>query len=201
MRHLRRAGCGLALLALGGCGGGTPSGEAPAQPLSPTTYPDLASVPPRPELQDTTEQRRQLQANLASAGHAADRRAAEIRYETGRGPQPPPLQPAGPAAAPPPAAPIVGGDGRIARSYLDSSLTEVRDRGKLRQFMRRMTREAPDPFGPNTVVEALGLVATPPADATAAEAQPQVPQPATPQAVDPRERFGDFSDDAFNPFR
>ena len=31
--------------------------------------------------------------------------------------------------------------------------------------------------------------------------QPQVPQPATPQAVDPRERFGDFSDDAFNPFR
>ena len=201
MRHLRRAGCGLALLALGGCGGGTPAGDAPAQPMSPAIYPDLASVPPRPQLEDTPEQRRQLQANLSSAGHAADRRAAEILYQTGQGPQPPPLPPPGPAAAPPPAPPIVGGDGRIARSYLDSGLTEVRDRGKLRQFMRRLTREAPDPAGPKTVVEALGLVATPPADATAAEPPPPAQQPATPRAVDPLERFGDFNDSAFNPFR
>lgn len=201
LRHLRGAGCGLAVLTLAGCSGGAPPGEAPAQPLSPTTYPDLASVPPRPELQDTPEQRRELQASLASAGHAADRRAAEVLYETGRGPAPAPLPSAGLVAAPPPTAPILGGDGRIARAYLASSLTEARDRGKLRQFMRRLTREAPDPTGPQTVVEALGLVATPPAAESEATAEPQALQPATPRAVDPLERFGIFDDDAFSPFR
>ncbi len=84
----------------------------------------------------------------------------------------------------------------IARAYLDNSLTELRDRGKLRQFMRRLAREAPDPAGPRTVVQALGLVATPEADTSAPTAQP-----AAPPASNPLDRFGDFDDDAFNPYR
>ena len=84
----------------------------------------------------------------------------------------------------------------IARAYLDNSLTELRDRGKLRQFMRRLAREAPDPAGPRTVVQALGLVAMPEADTSAPMAQP-----AAPPASNPLDRFGDFDDDAFNPYR
>ena len=85
----------------------------------------------------------------------------------------------------------------IARAYLDSSLTELRDRGKLRQFMRRLAREAPDPAGPRTVVQALGLVATPEAGTSA---RPRLSRP-QPQAPNPLDRFGDFDDDAFNPYR
>jgi hypothetical protein len=192
---------GVAVLLLAGCADGPSSGESPARPASPATYPDLASVPPRPVLSDTTAQRQQLQASLVSAREAADRRAAEFLYEIGRGPEPPPPPPPAPPAAPGLPPPEVGGDGRVARAYLDSSLIEVRDRGKLRQFMRRLAREAPDPSGPATLAQALGLVAgategSPPSDTSA---QPQVP--ATPRAADPLDRFGNFDDDAFNPFR
>ena len=38
---------------------------------------------------------------------------------------------------------------------------DVRDRGKLRQFMLRLGREAPDPFGPRSLAEALGLQSPP----------------------------------------
>jgi hypothetical protein len=100
---------------------------------------------------------------------------------------------AAPVAAP--AAVRPAGDGAIARAYLDSSLNDVRDRGKLRQFMRRIGREAPDPAGPRTVAEALGL-------STSAAPGESAPQAApTGQQADPLERFGDFSDDAFNPFK
>jgi hypothetical protein len=187
---------GACLLLVAGCGGGSSSGETPARPASPTTYPDLASVPARPVLTDTQQQRTELQHQLATAGQAADRRAAELAYETGRGPEPPPLPAPPPAAAPGLPRPSTEGAGVIARAYLDSSLTELRDRGKLRQFMRRLAREAPDPAGPRTVVQALGLVATPEAGAPAA-----VAQPAEPRAPNPLDRFGNFDDDAFNPYR
>ena len=53
----------------------------------------------------------------------ADRRAAELAYATGRAAEPPPPLPAPsaapPAAAAPPQPP--GGDGAVARAYLDSS--------------------------------------------------------------------------------
>ena len=43
-----------------------------------------------------------------------------------------------------------------------AALNDIRDRGKLRQFMRRLGREAPDPAGPQTLAQAVGL-ADPPA--------------------------------------
>ncbi|MGD9510444.1 MAG: hypothetical protein AB7I59_26130 [Geminicoccaceae bacterium] len=154
-------------------------------------------MPPRPVLSDTPAQRQELQASLAAAGAASDRRTAEFLYEIGRGPEPPPPPPPPAPAAPGLPPPQVGGDGQVARAYLDSSLIEVRDRGKLRQFMRRLTREAPDPAGPRTLAQALGLAAGPVETLT----QPETRTPATPRAVDPLDRFGDFDDDAFNPFR
>jgi hypothetical protein len=189
----------LAVLLLAGCADGSSSGDSPARPASPATYPDLASVPPRPVLSDTPAQRQEMQASLASARNAADRRAAEFLHEIGRGPAPPPLPAPAPVAAPSPPLPVIGGDGQVARAYLDSSLVEVRDRGKLRQFMRRLTREAPDPLGPKTLAQALGLAAGPTETAPQSDSQTQIP--ATPRAVDPLDRFGDFDDDAFNPFR
>jgi hypothetical protein len=49
------------------------------------------------------------------------------------------------------------GDAGIARAYVDSSLNEASDNRKLRKFMRRLERPTPDPAGPGTLVEALGL--------------------------------------------
>lgn len=147
------------------------------RPASPTTYPDLATVPPRPVLTDTVQQRRSIQTELVAARQTANRRAAELAYATGRGPEPPPL----PAATPPaPAGPPAerqppGGDGAIARAYLDNSLNDIRDRGKLRQFMRRLGREAPDPVGPQSLAQAVGLASPPPA----AEAAPSEIVPST----------------------
>jgi hypothetical protein len=187
----------VALALLAACADGASQGQSPALPASPTTYPDLASVPPRPVLAETPAQRQDLQASLVAARRSADRRAAEFLYEIGRGPEPPPLPPPAAPAAPAPPPPQVGGDGRIARAYLDSSLIEIRDRAKLRQFMRRLAREAPDPSGPSTLGEALGLVAGTADEDSSAE----TPVAATPRALDPLDRFGVFDDDAFNPFR
>ncbi len=163
--------CAVALLAAG-C---SPASNGP-QPASPTTYPDLASVPPRPVL-GTLADRQAIQHQLVAARRDADFRAAELAYETGRAAEPPPRP--SPAAAPPTAAapgpPRPGGGGAVARAYLDSSLNDIRDRGKLRQFMRRLGREAPDPFGPQTLAQAVGLTPTPPERGVAAAG----PQPGT----------------------
>jgi hypothetical protein len=177
-----RAGslCLAAALLIGGCG---TSSDAP-RPASPTTYPDLASVPPRPQLTDTLADRAAIQAQLVKARQNAEFRAAELAYATGRAAAPPtPPAPPGPPPPRAPRRPAVAGDGAVARAYLDSSLSDVRDRGKLRQFMRRLDREAPDPFGPQTLAQAVGLAAEPGA---ASE-----PQPGT------AEDFGDFLRDAF----
>ena len=179
-----------AVLVAAGCSGT----DGQPQPLSPTTYPDLASVPPRPVMPDTLAQRRAIQAQLVAARANAEFRAAELAYATGRAAEPPRRpepQPAGPAGAAP-APPRTGGDGAVARAYLDSSLNDVRDRGKLRQFMRRLGREAPDPFGPQTLAQALGLTAAPPPPpdpaALPARAPTADPEPGTP------EFFGDMLD-------
>jgi hypothetical protein len=171
----------VALLALAGCD----PAPAPPQPASPTTYPDLASVPPRPVLGETPQQRREIQAELVRARQNASRRAAELAYATGRGPEPPPIPtppPAPPAAAAAPRQPP-GGDGAVARAYLDTALNDIRDRGKLRQFMRRMGREAPDPAGPQTLAQAVGLADPPP---SAKPRRPGQPEPAPPES------FGDY---------
>ena len=181
---LRHLACGFAcasILLVAACD----PASTPPKPASPTTYPDLASVPPRPVLADTLEQRREIQHELAAARNNAERRAAEVAYATGRAAEPPPPLPAPSAAPPAGAAPPQppGGDGAVARAYLDSALNDIRDRGKLRQFMRRMGREAPDPAGPQTLAQAVGLADPPP---SAKPRRPGQPEPAPPES------FGDY---------
>ena len=133
---------------------------------SPTTYPDLASVPPRPGSgrHAGAAPGDPAASSLPIAPERRLRRAAELAYATGRGrsrrrrrpgavgrSRRPPRRRRGrrPATA------------RVARAYLDSSLNDIRDRGKLRQFMRRLGREAPDPAGPQTLAQAVGLAPVP----------------------------------------
>ena len=172
LRHLGALLAGSLMLAVSACDPAAPPGQSPPLPASPTTYPDLASVPPRPALADTLAERHKIQAQLVGARQDAEYRAAEIAYETGQAAAPPPPRPT--AAAPTPAAPPAGrpaGDGAVARAYLDNSLSDIRDRGKLRQFMRRLDRDAPDPVGAQTLAQAVGLAPIP------AHAQPPSPWP------------------------
>ena len=96
---LRHLACGFACASILSVAACDPA-STPPKPASPTTYPDLASVPPRPVLADTLEQRREIQHELAAARNNAERRAAEVAYATGRAAEPPPPLPA-PSAAPP----------------------------------------------------------------------------------------------------
>jgi hypothetical protein len=158
----------LALAALlAGCG----SGASPPAPASPADYPDLASVPARPNLSYTVEQRQAIGDALVADRANARYRQAELAYATGRSSTPPPAPPAPPppepAAGPdPPAAPPPGA-GPIARGYVDAVLNAAADEGKLRHFMRRLERPIPDPYGPRTVTQAVGLAPRP--DAAAQE--------------------------------
>lgn len=165
-------------------------GDSPPRPVPPGDYPDLASVPPRPQLSYTVEQRRAIGNQLVADRANARYRAAELAYATGATSEPPVpavadvAQPAG--AVPAPVAPV--GDPGIARAYVRSDLTIAADRGKLRQLMRRLEQPAPDPVGPASLVEAVGLIAPSavPAPADGAE----VPTAAAPSnALD---RFGDY---------
>lgn len=177
-RRRRCAALTVALILglLTGCESSPPAGQSPPRPVPPGPYPDLASVPPRPQLGYTVEQRRAIGDQLVADREHARYAAAQLAYATGattEPPQPPAPPPAAPPAPPPPAPPE--GDASIAAAYLDTNLSDVRDTGKLRQFMRRLDREAPDPVGPATVAELLGFggPGDPPAAARPTPEQPQ----------------------------
>jgi hypothetical protein len=166
--------CLALLLALAGCqSNGAPGGggASPPTPASPASYPDLASVPPRPQLGYTIEQRKEVADALIADRANARHRQAELAYATGRSATPPPPRPTpqpteeAPAAA---AAPPPAGDAEIARAYVDANLNAASDEGKLRQFMRRLDRKIPDPYGPRSVTELVGLAPRQPEEATAA---------------------------------
>jgi outer membrane protein OmpA-like peptidoglycan-associated protein len=196
-RSIVPAGLLLLGLLLSGCqpASGPEPGVSPAQPASPAAYPDLASVPPRPRLTYTVEQRREIADELVADREHASYRRAELDYATGRSATPPaPLPPAPPAPAPA-AAPEVGpppGDAAIARQYVETSLNEASDDRDLGDFMKRIDRKIPDPAGPATVVEAVEAV-MPGGSAPAAEAQP----PAS--ATEPIARVGVDGGEAATP--
>ena len=159
-----------ALMLLAGCQGDPAPGISPATPATPATYPDLASVPPRPNLSYTIEQRNEIARGLVADRANARHRQAELAYATGRSdtppPPPPPPPPPAPSAAPAAPEPPVPGAADIARDYVDANLNAASDDGELRDFMRRMERKIPDPYGPRTVTQAIGLA---PPDPAAAE--------------------------------
>lgn len=183
-QHKRWAGLGLALLLLVGCQSPGPPGTSPATPASPTAYPDLASVPSRPQLGYTIEQRREIAAGLVADRANARYREAGLAYATGRADSPPPEPPAAqpePVAAPAPEAPAPAGDGTAARRYVEEALDSAADDDDLDDFVQKIERRIPDPYGPATLTQALGLA----------------PPPATEPAADPKDEdsldgFGGF---------
>jgi Meckel syndrome type 1 protein len=162
-RSILPAGFLLLGLLLAGCqrASGPEPGVSPAVPASPTAYPDLASVPPRPRLTYSVEQRRAIADALVADREHARYRRAELDYATGSSatpPVPPPPAPPPPAAAPPTAAGPPPGAAAIARQYVEASLNEASDDRDLRDFMKRLDRKIPDPAGPATVVKAVQAV-------------------------------------------
>jgi hypothetical protein len=159
----------VVLVLIAGCQGDPAPGTSPSTPATPADYPDLASVPSRPNLSYTIEQRNEIARGLVADRANARHRQAELAYATGRSDTPPPPPPAPPAVAPAaaPAAPAapVPGDAPIARGYVDANLTAATDDGELRDFMRRMERKIPDPYGPRTLTQAVGLAPLDPAAA------------------------------------
>ncbi len=151
----------------------TKPGESPPRPVPPGEYPDLASVPPRPQLSYTVAQRAAIGNQLVADRANARYRGAELAYATGATKEPPapPSTTVAPANAAPPL-PITAGDPDVARAYVRSDLIIAADKGKLRQLMRRLEQRAPDPVGPATLTEAVGLTAPSTVPAPAAGANP-----------------------------
>lgn len=186
--RLRALGLTL-LLSLAACQTASEPGTSPATPASPTAYPDLATVPQRPELGYTVAQRQAIADQLVADRAHAQYSAARLAYATGHSATPPPGPPPAaaaadtpasaplPAEAPKAAAKEAPGSGRIARGYVEANLNAAADSGQLRKFMRRMDRPIPDPYGPRSVAQLVGLA----------------PPPAGPPAPDPgNQSFGSF---------
>jgi hypothetical protein len=162
-QHKLLASLGLALL-LAGCQASGPPGTSPATPASPTAYPDLASVPPRPQLGYTIEQRREIAAGLVADRANARYREAGLAYATGRADSPPsepPVAQPEPVAASAPEAPPPAGDGTAARRYVEEALDSAADDDDLDDFVQKIERRIPDPYGPATLTQALGLAPRP----------------------------------------
>lgn len=169
-QHKLLASLGLALLLLAGCQPAGPPGTSPATPASPTAYPDLASVPSRPQLGYTIEQRREIAAGLVADRANARYREAGLAYATGRTDSPPPEPPTAqpePVAAPATEAPPPRGDGTAARRYVEEALDSAADDDDLDDFVQKIERRIPDPYGPATLTQALGLAPRPTAEPAA----------------------------------
>jgi outer membrane protein OmpA-like peptidoglycan-associated protein len=107
-----------------------------------TPYPSLGSVPARPQLTYTLEQRREiaegLVADRANARYAGD----TVRQELDRPVQPdtaPPLPPA-PVA---PTEPAADPEADLAAAYVEEALARDADDGSLGDFLERLERRPP----------------------------------------------------------
>ncbi len=85
-----------------------------------------------------------------------------------------PASPAAPAPAAQPAAPSPAGDAGLAKAYVRSTLDSASDDGDLNDLMKRIERRIPDPYGPRTVTQLVGLAPrpAPPAPAAGGEEPP-----------------------------
>lgn len=107
-----------------------------------TPYPSLRSVPARPQLTYTLEQRREiaegLVADRANARYAGD----TVRQELDQAVRPdtaPPLPPA-PVA---PSAPAADPEADLAAAYIEEALARDADDGSLSDFLKRLERRPP----------------------------------------------------------
>jgi hypothetical protein len=158
--HRRAMGAALlAALGAAGCAETAPEGDAAAKAAQAQDYPDLSTVPPRPRLTYTVQQRRQIADALVSDRDHARYLRDVLRYDTGQSHLPPPPAPPPRVAEPAPGAaataadgaprpaPQVSGGGTFAERYVNQAiLTETND-GSLDDFLRILERQ-------QTVIEA-----------------------------------------------
>lgn len=143
----------LAALLLGplGCSG---PGVEPDAATAAAPYPELASVPPRPRLSYTLEQRRQIADSLVADRENARYDRAVVRYELGLDTVPPPALRPPPVEAPQPQPggvpvlpdkgapqPLIPGGGALAEALVNQQLLSDRNNGDLRTFLRALEQQ------------------------------------------------------------
>lgn len=146
--------------------------QAPAPDVPPEVaeapYPSLATVPPRPQLGYSLEQRRAVESQLVGDREHAAYMEALLDYETGRAATPPPPPPAAagppltPAPAPAPAERFRGpGDSPEVEAYVKDALERDRDDGELTDFLRKLERRVPGAKPGESLAAAAGFAAGP----------------------------------------
>jgi hypothetical protein len=145
---------------------------APTQPatadVSGAPYPTLDTVPPRPQLGYSLEQRRAIEGQLAGDREHAAYMEAVLDYETGRTSTPPPPPPASSRAEAKPKAPSAAkervrgpGDSPEVEEFVADALERDRDDGELKDFIRKLERPVPGRREGDSMAAALGLAAEP----------------------------------------
>jgi hypothetical protein len=144
-----------------------PTGPASAD-VSGVPYPTLDTVPPRPQLGYSLEQRRAIEGQLAGDREHAAYMEAVLDYETGRTSTPPPPPPAPSQAEAKPKAPSAAeervrgpGDSPEVEEFVAEALERDRDDGELRDFIRKLERPVPGRREGDSMAAALGLGAEP----------------------------------------
>jgi hypothetical protein len=131
-----------------------PVAEPAAADVEAQAYPNLATVPPHPVLDNTIEQRADLGKALASELAWAQYRATvtreDVGLEQGTRPQtPPPALPepqpvaGGVPVVPPPGPPgrLIPGGGEIAELSVEQQVLTERNNGRLESFLRILERQ------------------------------------------------------------
>ncbi len=141
----------------------------PGAGVSEAPYPTLATVPPRPQLGYSLQQRRAIEGQLVGDREHAAYMDAVLDYETGRTSTPPPPPPAAaaqaelpPAASAPPPPRVRGpGDSPEVEAYVADALERDRDDGELTDFLRKLERRVPGAEKEASMAAAIGLGAEP----------------------------------------
>ena len=146
----RVAASGLAAV-LAGCS--DPVWDDPAPEVAATPFPSLATVPPRPTLDNTLEQRAALGDALASSLAYQRYLAARTRDETGLAdtplpatppevkPEPEPVPGGVSVLAPEGPDPLIPGGGDLAQLFVEQQVLVERNNGRLVSFLRIMERQ------------------------------------------------------------
>lgn len=147
--------------------------------IAETPYPSLATVPARPQLTYTLEQRREIAEGLVADRSNARYAGDTVRRELDRPVQPdtaPPLPPLPAAATPPATDAEADADADLALAYVEDALARDSDDGSLGDFLERLERRPPAIAAAEPPIEAEAAVEPTPMEN---EPQSSPPAPAT----------------------
>jgi hypothetical protein len=144
-----------------------PTGSASGD-VSGVPYPTLDTVPPRPQLGYSLEQRPAIEGQLVGDREHAAYMEAVLDYETGRTSTLPPPPPASSLPEAKPKASLEAkervrgpGDSPEVEEFVADALERDRDDGELKDFIRKLERPVPGHREGASMAGALGLGAEP----------------------------------------